>query len=307
MTNLNLDLIEKVRQQKAAVQYNSNVDNLNHLQALYEAIYPNNDIIILGNSNYYYTGYNGTGWSGEVCPINMEAIPLSAFFIEPNLSLDDKALIKETSDLLKQLKPLLNKVDKFIYQPIDTIEGEQEQGKEWKKGEWAWNSYTKTFLGIITRLDLSDITEITLDNQDGKSKPFANLAMLVKPSPEEIKTHLVAIAEKKGYKPNVYIRSGKGAFKNLIEDGANFHYTKGMLMHGSILIWCVELGWATILPTEIIAPIETEQRWRVEVMLRAGYRDDVKIVVTLNDGFISESSGRQLAEAIKQYLSTNKV
>jgi len=53
-------------------------------------------------------------------------------------------------------------------------------------------------------------------------------------------------------------------------------------------------------------PIETEQRWRVEVQLRAEHRDDVKIVVTLNDGFITESSGKQLAEAIKQYLSTNK-
>jgi len=39
------------------------------------------------------------------------------------LSNEDKALIKETSDLLKQLKPLLNKVEKFICEPIDTTEG----------------------------------------------------------------------------------------------------------------------------------------------------------------------------------------
>jgi hypothetical protein len=51
------------------------------------------------------------------------------------------------------------------------------------------------------------------------------------------------------------------------------------------------------------APIETEQRWIVEVQPFADHRDDVKIVVTLNDGFISKSSGRQLAEAIKKYLN----
>jgi hypothetical protein len=55
-------------------------------------------------------------------------------------------------------------------------------------------------------------------------------------------------------------------------------------------------------PKEVVNEVEQE-RWRVEVMLRAGYRDDVKIVVTLNDGFISETSGKQLAHEIKQYLS----
>ena len=46
---------------------------------------------------------------------------------------EDKALIKETSDLLKQLKPLLNKVEKFICEPIDTTEGEPiETEQRWK-------------------------------------------------------------------------------------------------------------------------------------------------------------------------------
>jgi hypothetical protein len=49
---------------------------------------------------------------------------------------------------------------------------------------------------------------------------------------------------------------------------------------------------------------EVKEMWRVEVMLRAGYRDDVKIVVTLNDGFISETGGRQLATQIKALLAT---
>jgi hypothetical protein len=49
------------------------------------------------------------------------------------LSNEDKALIKETSDLLKQLKPLLNKVDKFICEPIDTTEGEPiETEQRWQ-------------------------------------------------------------------------------------------------------------------------------------------------------------------------------
>jgi hypothetical protein len=49
------------------------------------------------------------------------------------LSNEDKALIKETSDLLKQLKPLLNKVEKFICEPIDTTEGEPiETEQRWE-------------------------------------------------------------------------------------------------------------------------------------------------------------------------------
>jgi hypothetical protein len=49
------------------------------------------------------------------------------------LSNEDKALIKETSDLLKQLKPLLNKVEKFICEPIDTTEGEPIKTEQrWK-------------------------------------------------------------------------------------------------------------------------------------------------------------------------------
>jgi len=46
---------------------------------------------------------------------------------------EDKALIKETSDLLKQLKPLLNKVEKFICETIDTTEGEPiETEQRWQ-------------------------------------------------------------------------------------------------------------------------------------------------------------------------------
>jgi len=48
-----------------------------------------------------------------------------------NLTAEDKALIKKTSDLLKQLKPLLNKVDKFICEPIDTTEGEYVRCTFW--------------------------------------------------------------------------------------------------------------------------------------------------------------------------------
>ena len=230
-------------------------------------------------------------WNGELYTAG------KIYHVVNGIIIDNRGFNDDYADLIKH-QP--------FFEPATYAEFlAQEQGKKWKPkvGEWVKSSEINE-LGVITAFFEYDMC-VGVNSQDGHTDMW-HYSILTKPTTEEIQSHLVAIAEKKGYKPNVYIRSGKGAFKNLIEDGANFHYTKGMLMHGSILIWCVELGWATILPTETIAPIETEQRWRVEVMLRAGYRDDVKIVVTLNDGFISESSGRQLAEAIKQYLSTNK-
>ena len=323
MSNLNLDLIEKVRQQKAAVQYNSNVDNLNHLQALYEAIYPNNDIIILGNSNYYYTRYNGTGWSGEVCPINMEAIPLSAFFIEPNVTSEDKALIKETSDLLKQLKPLLNKVDKFItnecYQPIDTTEGEQEQGKEWKLevGKFVWNSPNRALLGLIK--EFSDHkNKVYVDLQNGTCE-WWHTNILVKPTDKDIETWLVPIAEKK-YPIGTIVWHG-GMAKEVVISKHRFKLESencfSVYVEGKLIPLWYNGKWAEL------APIETEQRWKPKyeeeywhidfnvygIIIKKSFNHGAAMNVThiqTNNCFKTEQEAQKAAEAIKQYLSANK-
>jgi hypothetical protein len=169
----------------------------------------------------------------------------------------EECLISDINERLKRLEDLYFSKGQETKQPIDTTEGEQEQGKEWKVGEWAWNSYTKTFIGIITKLDLSDIIEITLDNQDGKSSHFAISILLVKPTTEEIQAHLVAIAEKK-YKKKDKIKIATGAIVELSE---GFTYEIGRLWMGcvnykernDIVVW--QNGkWAEL------APIETEQR-----------------------------------------------
>jgi hypothetical protein len=123
-----------------------------------------------------------------------------------------------------------------------------------------------------------------------------------KPTTEEIQAHLVAIAEKK-YPIGTKFKDGNDKQFEISETEFDYDNRENAL-YGR----CYEFsGWVRIWDNgkwaEIVAPIETEQRWIVEVQPFADHRDDVKIVVTLNDGFISKSSGRQLAEAIKKYLN----
>jgi hypothetical protein len=197
-----------------------------------------------------------------------------------------------------------------LIKPIDTTEGDKEQGKEWKVGEWAWNSYTKEFLGIITRLDLSDTSEVTLDNQGGESKLFATLTMLVKPSPKEIQAHLVEIAEKK-YPVGAKVRFGK--FTKEIGVPLCFEYKNGKLECADFEYWTPTNGWAEL------APIETEQRWKPKLgekyWIVTGYCEVEQIIYLWGNGYVeagncfkTEQEAQKAAEAIKQYLTTtNKV
>ncbi len=54
------------------------------------------------------------------------------------------------------------------------------------------------------------------------------------------------------------------------------------------------------------APIETEQRWNVNVRPFNHNINDNRITIYLNDGVLSTTEAQKAAEAIKQYLSTNK-
>jgi hypothetical protein len=53
-------------------------------------------------------------------------------------------------------------------------------------------------------------------------------------------------------------------------------------------------------------PIETEQRWEVTVKPFNHNINDNRITIYLNDGVLSTTEAQKVAEAIKQYLSTNK-
>jgi hypothetical protein len=148
--------------------------------------------------------------------------------------------------LLKQLKPLLNKVDKFItnecYQPIDTTEGEVEYKKM--------------------------LTESMMNITKGKI-----------------------------YK--CYYQKGEDAY-TIINDIGN--------MDKDWNVVCFEdktYTHAEFLAQEQ-APIEKQQRWSVNVIPMPQNFNDHKISIYLNDGVLSMTEAQKLAEAIKQYLSTNK-
>jgi hypothetical protein len=247
---------------------------------------------------------------------------------------EDKALIKETSDLLKQLKPLLNKVDKFIYQPIDTTEGEQEQGKEWKPEVGEWGKFGK-YIYLVVNIDLQfyELNDQS-NNVVAHNCTYPISYMPTKPTTEEIKAHLVSIADKK-YPVGAKVKSHyqtNDLITFTIADWFEFEYADkfqrlcidGM---GAYELWNPKDGWAEIIP-EIIAPIETEQRWMPEhgeevyaannnplkfiftnqawhlVMYEAGMLFKTEEKAIKHYVFLLIVNGKK--EAIKQYLSINQ-
>jgi hypothetical protein len=273
---------------------------------------------------------------------------------------EDKALIKETSDLLKQLKPLLNKVEKFICEPIDTTEGEfeyrkmltesmmnitkgkiykcyyqkgedaytiindignmdkdwdvgcfedktythaeflaQEQGKEWKEGfmpkygEWFKNDLGSLFLRT------GKIGIIEGDTQDGTIVEFYTHTWLSEPTPEEIQSHLVAIAEKR-YPVGATFINLYSNVRQIVANHKYTHYKNGELRVNGGLVWH-NGKWAEQ------APIETEQRWKVNVERTYDHLNEYRIIVELDEkNGLNKERADKAAEAIKQYLSINQ-
>jgi hypothetical protein len=234
------------------------------------------------------------------------------------LSNEDKALIKETSDLLNQLKPLLNKVDKFItnecYQPIDTTEGEQGQGKEWKPkvGEWF-----KSKFGHLYLCDRLESGVIFGENQNGILYAMDYCFPTTKPLPEEIQAHLVAIAENKYPVGAKYKRMGSLEIIGEIKTNEFIYLPEknALTEKTGYTVW-KDGKWAEL------APIETEQRWKPKYddrywfvtiagdVIVASYpcKDTALDKKYYNSGncFETKEAAQKAAEAIKQYLSTNK-
>ena len=150
MTNLNLELIEKVKSGKAAIKFDRRADSIDRLNKILRAAFPADTELPVGLFRYYQAENTKECWT-SLNETKLEVIPLSAFFTEPNLSLKDKALISDMNERLKRLEEL------YEYSPfgaklkdaIDTTEGEQEQGKELapieteKTKEFTYNTFVQ--------------------------------------------------------------------------------------------------------------------------------------------------------------------
>jgi hypothetical protein len=327
MTNLNLELIEKVKSGKAAIEHTQKKEDNKKLQSVLIAAFPNSTVASYLFEEKYYgqaiKGSNKEEWdiyvTGE--EQNLEIISLSAFFTS-ELPKDNLSLIAQIDARLKHYN---------LIQPIDTTEGEkqpqsvtvgtgkqnhlsgaqplaQEQGKEWKVGEWAWNNNRKNMLALIVNINGN---KVQVDNQDGKIEWWCNRFIIETPTPEEIQAHLVAIAEKK-YPVGAKVKFGK--FTKEISVPLCFKYKYGNLECADFEYWTPTNGWA-----EIVAPIETEQRWEPKLLEVYYYiNEQFKVSNTIvthydldsprilaGNCFKTEQEAQKAAEAIKQYLSNN--
>jgi len=160
-----------------------------------------------------------------------------------NLTEQDKAVIARIKELLTELKPLLFDLHEVIKpdcfypsEPIDTTEGEQEQGKEanpnvikfydkyfekgkeWKVGEWC-----KAPSGVI--FFISELGEgggifgYTQEQDNGwVAISKSEVQFCTKPTTEEIQAHLVAIAEK--YIGKQVYELDKGVKRTIVANGS---------------------------------------------------------------------------------------
>jgi hypothetical protein len=219
---------------------------------------------------------------------------------------EDKALISDMNERLKRLEEIYFSKGQEIKQPIDTTEGEQEQDKEWKVGEWVKDEMGNC--GLV--IEILKNGDLRVDNQS----PYGGLITIgtiyvYQPSPEEIQAHLVEIAEKK-YPVGAKVKFGK--FTKEISVPICFKYKYGNLECADFEYWTPTKGWAEL------APIETEQRWMPEkgedYWLVLGYCNVEQTThdfwnekyVEVGNCFKTEQEAQKAAEAIKQYLSTNK-
>jgi hypothetical protein len=116
-----------------------------------------------------------------------------------NLTVEEQALISDMNERLKRLEDIIADrmspcIAEEIVQPIDTTDGEQEQGKKWKPkvGEWFKSKFGHLYL--CYKLESGQIFG---ENQDGMYYAIDYYFPTTQPTPEEIQAHLVEIAQKK--------------------------------------------------------------------------------------------------------------
>lgn len=110
-SNLNLDLIEKVKSGKAAIEHTRKSKDQQLLNDVLSAAFPNLTKYALGTDKYYFKKANDYGYDSLYfhCPERMEAIRLSAFFTN-ELPKEDKQLISKIDELLGQLNNISQSV-----------------------------------------------------------------------------------------------------------------------------------------------------------------------------------------------------
>jgi len=243
-------------------------------------------------------------------------------------------LSNEDLNLIAQIDARLKHYN--LIQPIDTTEGEQEQGKEWKVGEWVkvvnGGNGALAANGVIGLVMQKPSTKpsnyggevweikaaIYIDSPNGYVCGLCNGHILSKPTTEEIQAHLVAIAENKYPVGSMFKDLLLNQYKYKVLDHNFKYYSKGEIKKLSVNGFSVWLNgkWAEL------APIETEQRWKPEkgqLYYYVNFTQKDKIgsftwvpdetdvdFYELGNCFETKEAAQKAAEAIKQYLSNNK-
>ena len=186
------------------------------------------------------------------------------------------------------------------------LDNEQQSHVEWKVGEWAWNGYSKDFLGTIKSIDKTAYYAIELDNQDGKTDMFCNLDMLVKPTKEEIEQHLVKIAKEK-YPIGTKVKEvGTDVEYTVTHDG--YRYVKSL---NDLSFISLEEEWhkghsnPTIWQNGVWAEPITEQKERFKVdVCKHSTQNNYRIEVKLNgvDVRLPKEEAERAAQAIRETL-----
>ena len=129
-SNLNLELIEKVKNAKASIYFKEN-DSVEKLRQLYKAISPNTKQVPEGLAYYYWLSEPNTVIvnSSDGNPYNYEIIPLSAFFTN-ELPKEDLDLIAQIDARLKRLEDIYFSKGEEPKKPIEQVEQPKEEVKE---------------------------------------------------------------------------------------------------------------------------------------------------------------------------------
>jgi hypothetical protein len=207
--------------------------------------------------------------------------------------------IKTDMDTLRSV----NKVN--FHPPITHAEFlAQEQGKEWKVGEWVkWGDKLGIIAFVMTKIQF----HYNVNCQNGKTYIVCKNEF-IKPTDKEVETWLVAIAEKK-YPVGTKVKCTDGYTYEVKTHNFTFNNPNWLLVkvHTNFrgednYITLYNNGkWAEL------APIETEQRWLVNVERTYDHLNEYRIIVELDEkNGLKKERADKAADFIKQYLSINK-
>jgi len=178
------------------------------------------------------------------------------------------------------------------------------EGKtEWKEGDWAWNNSDKTELSMLVGLDYP---YWVVDNQAGHTDLWYP-EPLVKPTQDEIKKHLTAIAKKK-YPVGTKFKSH--SLEAILTVKTNdFQYLGDRLcvpvveLNSYEAVWS-NGKWAEVLEDKGESLIDLYGKYNVGVF-KHGSNDNWRVEVKLNGTNVqlSEEAAQEIADKIKSLLN----